>query len=104
MRNAIRFPLFVLLALLAVTAALAAPVCDAWEAPTGAAHPADCCVVLTDGAPAAPEVAAALAAKPQMAAVAETVWPKPLSWRVDLPVDRPPLSRPYHTRSARILV
>jgi hypothetical protein len=96
---------FLLLALLAVSAVLAAPICDALELP-GEVHEEQCCASLNDGTPVAPTAATSTCEPP--AFVAYVAWSP--DWRAvrwpaaAIPPDRPPLTRPYYTRSARILI
>ena len=97
---------FVLLALLAVSAVLASPICDALGVP-GEVHQDDCCASLNDGLPV-PPVAATSAFEPSVSAALPL--PRWREWRavaspaVAIPPDHPPLTRPYYARSARILI
>jgi hypothetical protein len=94
-----------LLALLAVSAALAGPICDAFELPDDA-HPESCCTSLNDRAPV-PPVAASFTFEPPSSVPLPGAWPA--NWRavtwpgIAIPADRPQLTRPYYARSARIL-
>jgi hypothetical protein len=101
--------LFLVLALLAVSAVLARPICDLDRLPGNVHqhHQEDCCASLKAGTPVVTPDAAAPSVKlpaflPLTAAwLAEwyaVAWPA-----VAVPPDRPPLSRPYHARSTRIL-
>lgn len=108
MSNAVRF-LASLLALLAVSAALARPVCELDHVTGSEPQQQDCCASLDDWmAASAPEPVAPIAEPPAAALVGEAwrpSWrPSPRSLAVNLPSDRPPLSRRYHVRSARILI
>ena len=97
---------FVLLALLAVWAVLASPICDALGA-AGEVHQEDCCASVDDGSPV-PPAAATFAFEPSV--FAPLPLPRWREWRavtspaVAIPPDHPPLTRPYHARSARILI
>jgi hypothetical protein len=95
----------VLLALLAASAALAGPVCDAFEL-SGDAHPESCCESLSDGAPV-PPVAAPFTVEPPTLVALPGAWPadwRAMTWpTMAIRAGRPPLTRPYYARSARIL-
>jgi hypothetical protein len=99
--------LFLALALLAVSAVLARPICDL-DRPLGKAHHQDDCFAsFTDATPAVPPDAAIPSAKPPVFLALTATWSP--AWReaawpaAAIPPDRPPLTRPYHARSARIL-
>jgi hypothetical protein len=113
MSNAIRFLLslrlargvFGLLALLAVSAALAQAFCDLQD--VKALHHDDCCASLEAGVLAVPSTAAIPTGTPApvLAPAAWPLWrPAALMLSAHIPPDRPPLTRPYHARSARILI
>lgn len=115
MSTGTRFPLsqrlvrglFAVLALLAVSVAVASPVCDSFHASADAPQPDTCCASLEDGALALPPTAAPSAQPPAFVAVSagSSVQWRALSWPdAAVPPDRPPLTRPYHARSARILI
>ncbi|HWQ38335.1 MAG TPA: hypothetical protein VNM24_06940 [Burkholderiales bacterium] len=97
---------FAVLALLAVTVALASPICDAYELP-GDIHEQGCCATLNDGNPVSPAALPSGFEPPVLG-------PVPIAWSPEwrgiawparaIPPDRPPLTRPYHARSARILI
>ncbi len=97
---------FAVLAVLAVTVALASPICDAYEVP-GVIHEQGCCATLNDGN------LVALAALPSNFEP-PVLGPVPVAWSPEwratawpahaIPPDRPPLTWPYHARSARILI
>jgi hypothetical protein len=97
---------FAALALLAVTLALASPVCDAFDLP-GDIHQEDCCASLADETPV-PPAAAPSGLKPPVFAPLPAVWSpqwRAVAWSAAaIPPDRPPLTRPYHARSARLLI
>lgn len=114
MSNGIRFLLslrlarraFGVLALLAVSTALAQAFCDLQD--VKALHHDDCCASLEAATLAVPSTAAVPAAKPPAPVLAPAAWP---GWRpaalmlsAQIPPDRPPLTRPYHARSARLLI
>jgi hypothetical protein len=95
-----------ILAFLAVTTALAQPFCDLH--PDEALHQEDCCASLTDGNLAVPANAVVPDVKSPAvlpsATTALTAWRPAQGPVVAIPPDRQPISRPYHVRSARILI
>jgi hypothetical protein len=121
-------PGFVVFALLALSLVLARPVCDAYHLQGGpsqsgpvadaghalgeALHHEDsapCCASLEDGALAVPATVAIPAVKLPASLLAATA--SLPGWRAatlllaaEIPPDRPPVSRPYYARSARILI
>lgn len=113
---------FAVLALLALALVLARPICDAYE--VGAGSPGvgqlaggeqsnhndldPCCASIDDGTPLA-SVNAASPAKAPIAVLVlafhEGTWSSATQVPVAaIPPDCPPLLRPYHARTARILV
>jgi hypothetical protein len=98
--------LLALLTLVAVLVALARPVCEAYDLGGGAHDHGDCYTPLADGARTELPAAAAEGVKPPFLAASTA---QSLRWRAPdrppaaIPADRPPISRPYHARSARIL-
>jgi hypothetical protein len=110
--NAIRFLLSLrlarracgVLALFAASTALAQAFCDLQD--VKALHHDDCCASLEAGA-AVPSTAAIPTGTPApvLAPAARPGWrPTALMLSAHIPPDRPPLTRPYHARSARILI
>jgi hypothetical protein len=99
---------FAALALLAVSVALASPICDRYELPGNAPHHEDGCASLKDGTPAVPPTAAAPSVKPPPFLPLATGWStewRAVNWpAAAIPPARPPITRPYHARSARILI
>lgn len=117
-----------LLALLALSLVVARPVCDAYAAGGGSVQPAHieatapsghdhshgdepgpCCSSIDDASLLGSAAVAPAAAKPVAFLVASAVSLEP-SWSVagrlirTEPPDRPPLFRPYHARTARLLI
>lgn len=118
---------FVVLALLALSLVIARPICDAYAAGAGTAAPAQmlasdhagnaephedesapCCSSLEDGALAASAAAFPAAEKPGSFAFLPPspleAWPATARRLAPVPPDRPPLSLPYHARTARLLI
>lgn len=97
---------FAVLALIAVATALAQPFCDVHQAE--ALHQEDCCASLTDGSVAvqAKMVVPVLKSPAVLPAATASLtgWRTAQGPAVAIPPDRPPISRPYHARSARILI
>lgn len=97
---------FAVLAFLAVATVLAQPFCDLHE--DEALHQEDCCASLADGTVAVPATAVVTGFKARAVLPPAAAWPA--GWRTAqgpepaIPPDRPPISRPYHARSARILI
>jgi hypothetical protein len=96
-----------LLAVVAVSVALARPVCELYESPVNAHDHVDCCAPLAHGVRAEPPAAAASAVEPPFVPVPMA---RSLQWHASgwskpaIPADRPPISLSYHARSARMLV
>jgi len=112
MISAIRFSprlasgLLLLLALLVVTVALASPICDL-EQLTDQSHQEHCCASLDEAAPGSPALAATNEKPPDLPAPLPVQSPERRFTGLltaEISPDRPPPSRPYHTRSSRILV
>jgi hypothetical protein len=112
---------FFLLALLAVAVLLARPICDAYRSHPGTAEPAVavadhtvggeselCCEGLDEVAVISASTGSADFEDDSTAAApfdAVPPWrPVYLAFSPPLPPDRPPISRPYYARSARILI
>ena len=99
---------FALLALLAVTVALASPICDAYER-AGDIHEPDCCASLSlNERNPVPSAASPISFEPPVLGALPMSWST--EWRAfnwpapEVLPDRPPLTRPYYARSARILI
>jgi hypothetical protein len=94
------------LAFFAVSAALAKPLCD--PHPQEAVPHEACCASLADGAAVVPDdafvpLSKAHAGIPAPKAVLAP-WASAQRRTVELPPERPPVSRPFFARSARILI
>jgi hypothetical protein len=83
-------------ALLAFSAAVASSICDVEHIQ------ADCSLSLDQAPPAAADVTVPGAKAPAVACAAPPQWRAEVL-RIAIPVERPPLSRPYFARSTRIL-
>jgi hypothetical protein len=98
--------IFAALAFFAVSAALAKSVCD--PHPQGAVAHEACCASLADGAAVVPDDTLAAFSKAHTGMPAPTAalapWAQTQRRTVELPPERPPVSRPFFARSARILI
>jgi len=113
---------FAVLALLALALVLTRPICDAYGMGVGQAgighlvsgeqsnHDGwdPCCASIDDGTPLASASASPAANAPTavlLFAFHEETWSSAMQRHIPaVPPDRPPLPRPYHARTARILV
>jgi len=98
--------LLFLVALLVVTAALASQICDL-DKFTDHGQLEHCCASLDEAAPGSPIAGATNEKLPDLPALLPVRSPERRVTghpTAEIPPDRPPPSRSYHTRSSRILV